>query len=746
MLVVAAGLGAYSNSFHDVFVFDDRWHIVDNPHIRQLWPPWEILTHSSRPVVHLSLALNYALGALNPWGYHAFNLVIHLLAALVLYGVVHRTFLSEPLRSRWAGASAWLAAAVALIWVVHPLQTEAVTYVIQRGECLMGLFYLLTLYCAIRSNGSPLARWWIAGAVLSCVLGIASKEVIATAPVVVLLYDRVFLARSWREVMQRRGMLYAGLAATLLLVPVLMANGPAEVPGWQPTAGFGYKGITPEDYLLTQGGVILHYLRLVFWPYPLCLDYGWGYGWPVARTISEALPGLLIVGGLAAAAVWAWRRKPALAFVGAWFFIILAPTSSFVPIADLVFEHRMYLSLAAVIVLAVVFVYRLGERLLGARRQLRQVLGGVVTAAVVVPLAGLTFQRNRDYRSEFAIWQDTAAKCPNNPRAYNALGNLLIAEKKYQEALPLVQQALRIKPNYPEANCNMGLILAQTGKVADAISHFNEALSLNPSLVDAHNNLGLALMQAGRVAEAIGHYEEALRIRPDYAESHYNLAIALEQTGRTPEAISHYEEALRLKPDYAEAHSNLGLVLLQEGRTPEAISHFEQAVRFNPDLSQAHFNWASALARTGNLPEAISHYREALRLKPDYEEAHYNLGVVLFQAGKVPEAVAHFEEALRISPDDVGALSNLAWVLAALPPAQGGDPARAVTLAKHACELTANGNATYLNTLAIAYAAANRFGDAADTAQKAIDLARSAGQTQLAGQIEAQLAAYRAHH
>ncbi len=425
LILAAAGMLAYFNCLNAPFIFDDRWHIVENEHIRHLWPPWDILAHSSRPVLHLSLALNYALGGLNPWGYHLLSIIIHILAALALYGVVRRTLLSQPLRSRWGASSTWLAAVIAVIWMLHPLQTGAVTYTVQRGESLMGLFYLLTLYCVIRGSESARGMGWHAAAIVSCVLGMASKEVIVTAPVVVLLYDRVFLAKTWREVLQRRWGLYAGLAATWLLVPVLMARGQLEggsLSDWAPSAGFSYKGITPIEYGLTQAGVVLHYLRLAVWPDRLCLDYGWGIGWPLALSVGEVLPQLIVVLGLLAAVMWAWFRHPVVGFLGAWFFIILSPTSSVVPIADVVFEHRMYLSLAAVIVPAVLGAYSLGKHLWGRQPGRFRAFAWGVSGAVVLVLTGLTARRNYDYRSEQAIWGDTAQKCPGNPRAHYNYG------------------------------------------------------------------------------------------------------------------------------------------------------------------------------------------------------------------------------------------------------------------------------------------------------------------------------------
>ena len=637
LLVIAVGAWAYFNSVRNGFVFDDVWYIVENPHIRQLWPPWDVLTHNSRPVVLLSLAMNYALGGLAPKGYHVFNVGIHILAALTLYGVLRRTLASEALPSSFGRAAPWLAAATSLIWLVHPLQTESVTYTIQRSESLMGLFYLLTLYCVIHSNdASSRANLWKIGAVLSCALGMACKPVMVTAPLVTVLYDRAFLVKSWREAMQRRGWLYAGLAATWLLLPSLLANAPTE---WKSSAGFDYKGIPPFQYARMQSVAVLRYLRLTFWPRPLCLDYGWRHDGPEARRAADALPELIVVGALLTATVWAWRRKPALGFLGAWFFIILAPTSSFIPIADPIVEHRMYLPLAGVVTMVMVGAFVVGKRLFSKSQGI--VLGWVAGGLVVVLLANLTIQRNRDYVSSLTIWQDTVAKCPQNPRA--------------------------------------------------------------------HNNLGLALFQRGNLTGAVQHFEQAVRIMPDYADAHYNLGNALERAGKGKDAIGHYEQALRIDPDMADAHNNLGAALLQAGK----------------------------------LDSAIEHYSEAVRIKPDFAEAHSNLGLALFQLGRMAEAVKQFERALQIKPDDANAQNNLARLLATLGPADGGDPVRAVTLARRACELTGNRVAACLDTLAAAYAAAGRFSEAIATAQKAIELARSAGQRAFVREIENRLGLYR---
>jgi tetratricopeptide (TPR) repeat protein len=692
VLIIAAGLGVYHNSFHGEFVFDDGLHIVENPRIRQLWRPGEVIAHTSRPVVDLSLAVNYALGGLNPWGYHAFNVGIHILAALTLYGVVRRTLICEALRSKFGAASALLAGAISLIWLVHPLQTESVTYTIQRGESLMGLFYLLTLYCVIRSQDPARGNLWKIGALVSCALGMATKPVMVTAPLVALLYDRVFLTGSWREAMRRRGWLYGGLAATWLLLPVLLANAPSD---WKTSAGPGYKGTSPLRYALTQTVAVAHYLRLTFWPHPLCLDYGWPSDSSAVGNGLGALPGQIVVAALLLGTVWAWRRRPSVGFLGAWFFVILAPTSSFVPVADAIVEHRMYLPLAAVVAAVVLGVFAVGKRLLNEAQDV--VLGCVAVGTVAVVLAFLTVQRNQDYHTALGIWRDTVKTCPNNHRAHSNLatallqaGNAAEAVGEYeralrikpdyaeahdglglalmqmgnvQEAMGQYEQALQIKPDYADADYNLGVALETAGRVQEATRRYELALRIKPDLVQAHYNLGRALAQLGQIQGAVEQYEQALRLKPDYVEAHNNLGAALMGQGRLQEAIGHYEQALRIKADSAEAHNGLGLVLMQTGNVQEAIGQYEQAVRIKPDLAAAHYNLGIALKRQGRLEEAIAQYEQALRIKADYAEAHYNLGNAVFQAGKVQEAIGHYERALQIQPDYAEAHYNLGVAL-----------------------------------------------------------------------------------
>jgi tetratricopeptide (TPR) repeat protein len=630
LLLIVAGLVAYHNIFTGAFIYDDKPSILDNPTIRHLWPIGRALspphkegiTVEGRPLINLSLAINYAFGDYKVWGYHAFNLTVHIFAGLTLLGIVRRTMLQPILRERFRGAAGELALAVAVLWTVHPLQTESVTYTAQRAESIMGLFYLLTLYCFIRGAQLPRARLWYGLCLGACALGMASKEVMVSAPLIVLLYDRAFVGNSFREAWRQRWPLYLALAGTWILLGFVLSSG--QLPATSRNAE--QAGISWWQYLVTEPGVIMHYLRLSVWPHPLCFDY---YGWPVARTWKSILPPTVAVVALLGTTIWAWNTgparseaRPAWGFLGAWFFLILAPSSSVIPLDSPVYEHRMYLPLAAVIVLVVLGIHAatLRQGGLAARHTVAAV------AVLAIGLGFITWRRNQDYRSDFAIWNDTVIKRPDNPRAHYNLGNALF----------------------------------RTGEVPEAIGHYEQALRLKPDMADAHYNLGLALERVGRVQEAIGQWEHVVQIRSDDAEAHYHLGNALHEVGETTQAIGQYREALRTDPDYAEAHYNLGVSLWEAGRLEDAIHHYQQAVRLKPDYVEAQNNLGIALQQQGRVAEAIGHYEQALRINPDFAEAHYNLGVALEQAGRVQDAIEQYQQALRLKPDFALARNALA--------------------------------------------------------------------------------------
>jgi protein O-mannosyl-transferase len=602
--ILAAGILVYANALSGPFLFDDENSILNNPSIRSigtsLSPPRDTPV-AGRPVVNLTFALNYAVGGLAVTGYHVVNVAIHLLAALVLFGIVQRTLRWADIRSaatltntvthtRSASTSAtpvgtdfisartFAGLAVALIFAVHPLQSEAVNYLTERTESLMGLFYLLTLYCSIRSfrltssAKAPAAEGrWTTLAIVCCALGMLSKESMVTAPVMVVLYDRVFRFDSLREQFRARRTLYAGLAATWLVLGGVLASRPRTSIGFD-------AGTSPWVYLLNQAELIPRYLWLTIWPRDLVLDYGL----PRALTLGDVLvPGSIVV-ALIVATVAAFRFAPAVGFLGAWVFITLAPTSSIVPIATEVgAERRMYLALAALAALIVALVDRglwpfarqadepRRPRLAGRRRG---TLAIVALGVICLLLGAGTIVRNREYASRLTMAQTIVERRPHG-RAHFLLGSELLAAGRQDQAMTELRLSAR---DYPGARFALGTELLGEGKVDEAISELQAFLTAMPNhatAVPARDLLGRAYMSQRRFADAATQFAVIRETAPSYRGASndilINLGYSLAASGRLAEAVPVLEQAVVANPGDAAVRDLLGRV--RNARAPNAV-------------------------------------------------------------------------------------------------------------------------------------------------------------------------------
>ena len=527
---MAAGAWAMWSSFGGVFTLDDERAIVRNQTIRTLSPlsvplsPPAESTVAGRPVANLSFALSYAMGArapadggtslprqpggIDPTPFHAGNIAIHLAAALALFGIVRRTLVSPRLRGRFGEAGPWIAFAIALIWVVHPLQTSAVTYVVQRVESLMGLFYLLTLYCAIRAGDGARSRWWSAAAVASCAAGMATKETMVTAPIAVALWDWMFREPTGGRASRVRLGLAGALAATwLILAFVVTRQFRAPSIDLAPT--------TIWLYVRTQAEVLVHYLRLAVYPSPLVFFYDWPLT-PVP--IWRAWQASLLAGVAALTIAGTVRRHPA-AFLSAWFFLILAPSSSVLPIiTEVAAEHRMYLPLGAVVSAVVLGVYVAGIRLAGRWKRAALIAAAAACALLVGALGLEARARSRVYWSAVGLWGDTVAKRPNDPRPRVAYGEALAKTDRLAEAEAQLRHATELAPQDTFARIRLGSVLARQGKYEEAVVELDAALALQPGNIDAHRFLGEIHAIERRDRLALEHYSKALAGVPSDAQ------------------------------------------------------------------------------------------------------------------------------------------------------------------------------------------------------------------------------------
>lgn len=577
----------YMNTLTGPFVFDDRPQIAENPYIRltrlSVSDLKEVVVKSRsprRPVANITLALNYYIHRYNVVGYHVVNILIHIACGLFLYLLFKSTVNLPELRRRYT-VNKWVPLLAAVLWMVHPVQTQSVSYIVQRMNSMAAMFYVLSLLLYVRFRSA--SRKKIKGVLLSgCILGgllsLGTKEIAATLPFFIFSYEWFFLQNLSLKWLQRRAPALAALGV-FFIVLAFVYLGPTPLESLK--GGYTGRDFTLSQRLLTQARVVVFYMSLLLWPHPQRLNLA--HDFPLSVSLLQppsTIVCLLIISGLLFAAVYFARRNPLFSFCTIWFFGNLIIESSVVAL-ELVFEHRTYLPSMLVIFLAVIGVFRF------IRPQWLAV--GLLCVAAAVGSVW-TYQRNSVWADDVTLWRDCVKKSPAKARAYTNLGSALARRGNFEEAAGNYQKALALKPDDAQPHFSLGIILAKQGKLTDGMYHFRKAVQIDPLNAKAQNNLGAALLVGGHLNDAIDHLQTALRLYPDYPEAHNNLGRAMQLQGNTAAAIAHFEAALRLYPDYAGAHVNLGNSLKQMGRAREAEKHFEEALRLQPGYEAARRN------------------------------------------------------------------------------------------------------------------------------------------------------------
>ena len=656
LLIVGAGTFAYANSFSSPFIFDDELAIERNPELHQ-WPDVARVLRSApaesplagRPFVSLTFALNSAVGGLDVRGYRVANLAIHVACALLLFGLTKRTVAATPL----AESAQAMALASSLVWVVHPLTSEVVDYLTQRTESTMALFALTTLYASVRARSAQHPWRWQTLAAGACALGMTCKETMVVVPVLVVLYDRVFVFASLGEAFRVRGRFYAALAAGWLVLAALMWSTPRTMG-----SGFASTHVSSWHYLLNQTVLITRYLRLTAWPRDLVLYYGWAS----PTTLAAVWPYAVFVVMLAAATIVALRRLPAAGFLGAWVFITLSPTSSVVPIGSEVgAERRMYLPLAALVVLLVLCARWLAGRWLPLAPRQRTVLAAVAVATCVAVLGWRTQARTREYASALTMARTVYERWPSGGAAH-MLGTELGEAGYRDEAIAYLRQAAI---DFAPAQLDLGVQLFKAGRYADAIDHLRRFIASEPNLVHtatAELLVAQALTLDGRSTEAIAHLQDMRMRRPQSTEAIGLLADAYFAQGAFDSAVREYRAFLSLHPDHPDAIANLAIAYVNSGRLNEAIEQFRRATEIQPGNVQAAHNLTRALLDRGDpadIEEAAARAAALVARLPNEAGPHSLQGLAFERQGRSAEARAAYQHALAIDPHHAPAREGL---------------------------------------------------------------------------------------
>ena len=656
LLIIASCVAVYSNSLHNAYVFDDLISIVGNDSIRSLWPigrtfdPPIESTSLGRPILNLSLAINHAWDGTDVVGYHVVNIAIHTLAALTLLGIARRTFrwprVAEPLRSRGEG----LSLAIALVWAVHPLQTESVTYVVQRAESLAGLFYLLALYCMMRGaaaserRGASSALVWNFLSVAACFLGVGTKEVVVTAPFLILLYDRAFVSNDWKEVFSKRGGLYSGL----FLSWVWLARLVIDAGGRAGTAGFG-TSVGVWEYFQAQWWAITHYLRLAFWPDHLLLDYGER---PFPPTFGVYVCGAALF-ALFSMSVVAWWRIPMLSWLGLSFFALLSPSSSVVPVAtQFAAEHRFYLALAPVIALTMIFVDAVWRK--ASPRMADGFMPAVAVSIVVALFGARTWIRNRDYRTTVGMYARLAADIPLNARAHSGWAVASFTEGDMDTALREFTKTIELNPEYPRAHFNRGCVWLDRGELDKAMADYDRALELNPKDEPAMVGRGQALQRKGAYEDALIAFNRCIEVFPDSAVAHAERGATYSAMDRVEDAEREFGLALEIDPNSVPAHVGMARLHGRAGRLDDAIQECTKALSVDPTAIDALVCRGVAHESLGHHDLAVHDLTQAIASDPKNGEAYEYRGAAYAGLGLLNEALADLEmcQSLGRQPDN----------------------------------------------------------------------------------------------
>lgn len=668
----------YSNIYHSPFVFDAATQIEDNTKIRDLNRFFSLdQSLAQRPVVEFTFALNYRFGGLRVFGYHLINVLIHITNACLVYFLALSLFgrlIPNGERFDLDTYKPLMALFAALVFVVHPIQTQSVTYTVQRYTSMAALFYFLSILSymkgrqcfgkqrSLAERGEELPRsnqqsddrrgkkpkkklteetdmlekkrgtdqpasafrlscaGWFGLAFFLGAMAFLCKQNAASLPVVILLTEYMLFDRTWKGWKKKIAWLIPGFLAMALFI--LYVSGFFK-------GGFDFgrlledvsalsretAAVTRWQYMCTQFNVICIYIRLLFLPFGQNLDYMY----PFKEGFFDGLTPLafLFLIGIIAIGFWNIKKRPVISFGIFWFFITLSVESSIIPISDALFEHRLYLPMFgfSLVVSYLVFHILTGKGWMTA----------VVCAAIVGCLGTATYLRNRIWQDPELLWRDVVEKSPHNHRGYNNLGSALNEKGKVREAIDQYAKALSLKPGFALAHNNLGSALLRKGDPDGAISHLSEAVRIRPMLVVAHNNLGVALAIKGKFKEAKGHFLQALRIMPDFAQAYNGLGNVLASQGKINEAIKQWRKALKVQPDYAKPHYNLGSVLMEQGNLSEASDHFSQAVRIKPDYAEAHSRLGIIWMHRGDYNGALKHFSTALKMKPGLREARQGM-------------------------------------------------------------------------------------------------------------------------
>ena len=605
----------YSNTFHVPFLFDDDDNIFSNPHVRMTELSLDSLKAAAmkghlknRPIANISFALNYYLNGYLVPGYHLFNILVHIISGIFFYYfiLITRRVYPCPAFAHWA-----IPFFAAAIWMVHPIQTQSVTYIVQRMNSMSSMFYMMAMFLYAKARWRMLERQddqelknvnqlsvkypypvtvylFFLGSLTAGIMAVGTKEVAATLPLFLFLYEWFFFQDMRVSWLKQNFFRFSGVLVIFLIVALIYLG---ENPFVKIETMYDRRDFTMVQRLLTEFRVVIFYMGLLLFPHPSQLNLE--HDFLLSRSLTDPITTLIclcmIILCLFFSLVTAKKNRLS-SFCILWYFGNLVIESSVVGL-EIIFEHRLYLPSMMICLLLVVLCYRY----IGVNR-----FTTVFLCLLIVVFSIWTYTRNKTWNNEITLLTDCIMKSPD-----------------------------KFRPHY-----NLGIALAEKGMTHEAVNHYQTALRIDPGKASLHTNLGLELFLQGKREQAINHYREALRLQPDFVYAHINLGAALLVEGKTDQAMEHCLTAIRIKPNSAQAYNCLGNIYFAQANMEDAIIAYSKALQIDKQYAEAANNLGVTLIQTGRTGAAIHVLQTALKIQPDYKDAKMNLEKIIREQKK----------------------------------------------------------------------------------------------------------------
>jgi len=658
-LLIVIGAASYYPSFKAPFIFDDLRVIVKNRevHVKELsWGRLKNLSRTGRPVAYLSFALNYYFGELRVFGYHLVNLAIHILTALTLYFFLHTTLNLPSLQNRYGGLSQSIAIAASLLFLAHPVQTQAVTYIVQRMTSLCALFFMLSMLCYVKGRlqkgGARLFLYALSG--MSAVLAFGSKENAAVLPIFIILYEIYFFQGF--ELGKVKKLL--GYLLGLMVLPLIVGSFYlGEISAQLQT--MSARRFTLAERLLTELRVVMHYLSLLIFPHPSRLNLD--HDFSVSRSLFNppstflALLGLL---GLIFLGIYLAKKRPLISFGIVWFLGNLVIESTVIPL-ELIYEHRIYLPSAGFfLVLASFCLVRLDSWKLSPSAKRGATAGGL---ALLISLLGFwTYQRNLVWQDNLTLWADVVKKSPNIGRAHDNLALAYFRLGQYDKAIPEHLKGIKLGgPALHKKLNNLGNAYFKTWQYDKAIESYAKAIKLNPNFVEAHNGLGVAYNAKGSYAEAEKELLRLTQLAPRHPGAYSNLGLVYTNQKLYEKAAWAYKQNLKINLENPKSLLNLGKAYAKQGLYDQAITAYKKLLRLKPKDHSVYNALGSAYAEGKMYREAEEAFRQTLAIDGNSFPARKNLGNIYYLLKLNDKAIEEWKKALALNPKDKVLAKNL---------------------------------------------------------------------------------------